>query len=197
MKRANSVDDYIESAPQWQEELLRLREILKSTGLVETVKWGGPCYTHNDKLIVGVGAFKSYVGLWFFQGALLTDKDGVLMNAQKGRTQAMRQWRFEYIKEIKSTKIKAYVKEAIAIHESGQVIKPNRDKPVIVPPELEKALAGNKNANKQFQEFGKGKQRDYAEYIAEAKREDTKLKRLEKILPMITAGIGLHDKYKR
>ena len=40
------------------------------------------------------------------------------------------------------------------------------------------------------------KQREYCEYIATAKRDPTKLSRLEKIKPMILNGTGLHDKYK-
>ena len=43
----------------------------------------------------------------------------------------------------------------------------------------------------------KGKQREYAEYIADAKREETKSKRLEKIIPMILANQGLNDKYRK
>lgn len=34
------------------------------------------------------------------------------------------------------------------------------------------------------------------EYVAEAKREETRLRRVEKILPMIRAGGGLHDRYR-
>ncbi|MEL7473318.1 MAG: YdeI/OmpD-associated family protein, partial [Planctomycetota bacterium] len=41
-----------------------------------------------------------------------------------------------------------------------------------------------------------GKQRQYNEHVSEAKREETKLKRVEKIKPMILEGVGLHDKYK-
>ncbi len=40
------------------------------------------------------------------------------------------------------------------------------------------------------------KQRDYCEYIAEAKQQKTKESRLEKIIPMISKGQGLNDKYK-
>ena len=42
----------------------------------------------------------------------------------------------------------------------------------------------------------RGKQREYAEYIAGAKREETRSKRLQKVFPMIEAGIGLNDKYR-
>ena len=124
MKRYKTVDQYIAGAEQWQQELIRLREILQSTPLEETVKWGGPCYTHGGKLVVGIGGFKSYVGLWFFQGALLSDKDGVLMNAQEGRTKAMWKWSFNSLKEIKAWQIKAYVKEAIELQEPANKSKP-------------------------------------------------------------------------
>ena len=73
MKRYSSVDDYIEGVGLWNKELRQLRQVLRSTRLEETVKWGAPCYTLNGKNVVGLGAFKSYVGLWFFQGALLKD----------------------------------------------------------------------------------------------------------------------------
>lgn len=197
MKRYTTVDEYIENATHWQPELIRLREILLSTPLVETVKWGGPCYTHNDKMVVGLGAFKSYCGLWFFQGALLADKDKVLMNAQEGRTKALRQWRFKSAKEIKARQIKAYVKEAIALQEAGQEIRPDRNKALAIPPELKKALTKNFKAQTAFKALTKGKQREYADYIADAKRDETKAKRLEKILPMIAAGAGLNDKYRK
>jgi uncharacterized protein YdeI (YjbR/CyaY-like superfamily) len=113
MKRYKSVDAYIDGAEYFQDELRQLLKILQSTDLVEEVKWGGPCYTYNGKNIVGMGAFKSYCGLWFYQGALLSDLDDVLINAQEGKTKALRQLRFASKKEINSGPLKKYVKEAI------------------------------------------------------------------------------------
>ena len=196
MKRYKTVDEYIEGAEHWQSELRQLRKILTSTDLEETVKWGGPCYTYHGKNIVGMGAFKAYFGLWFFQGALLTDSQQVLVNAQEGKTKALRQWRMQARKEIDPRLIRSYVKEAISVQTQGLDIKPARDKPLNVPPQLEAALSKNKRANARFKELSRGKQREYAEYIADAKREETKVKRLEKILPMIIAGKGLNDKYR-
>ena len=196
MKRFQSVDDYINNAEYWQAELIRLREILLTTKLIETVKWGSPCYTHNDKMVVGLGSFKSYVGLWFFQGALLADRDNVLMNAQEGRTKAMRQWRFSSEKEIKARKIKAYIKEAIELQDQGHEIKPDRSKLVEIPRELKTALARDKKAAAKFKVLTKGRQREFADYISGAKRAETKKRRLEKILPMIKGGVGLNDKYR-
>lgn len=115
MRRARSVDDYIDNAEHWQAELVRLREILKTTGLEETVKWGGPCYTWKGKNVVGIGGFKSYFGLWFFEGAGLEDKEEVLINAQPGKTKMLRQWRMTSADEIRPAVIKKYVKEAAAL----------------------------------------------------------------------------------
>ena len=179
----------------WSAELARLRAILQETPLEETIKWGAPCYTANGKNVVGMAAFKAYFGLWFHQGALLADEAGVLINAQEGKTKALRQWRFASAKEIKPRIIKRYVREAIALAAEGRSIKPERQKPLSIPAELSDALARSKKSSTAFASLSKGKQREYADYIAEAKREETKLKRVDKILPMIAAGQGLHDKY--
>lgn len=196
MNRFKTVDQYINRLELWKPEITRLREILIATGLQETIKWGAPCYTHQGKNVVGVGGFKSYFGLWFFQGALLSDKHKLLINAQEGRTKALRQWRMQTMKEIQPAKIRAYVGEAVKLVEAGKAIKPNRAKPVVIPAELEQAFKRNKRAHAMFKDFTIGKQREYTEYIAEAKQQATKSKRLEKILPMILDGVGLNDRYK-
>ena len=196
MNRYKTVDDYIAASDQWGTELAKLRAILSATELTEEVKWGAPCYTYDGKNVVGMAGFKSYVGLWFHQGALLKDDQKVLINAQEGTTKALRQWRMQSAKEIKPAIIKRYVKEAIQLVKDGKSIGPAKKRPLPIPPELKKAIAKTKIAQKKFAELTPGKQREYAQYIATAKREETKQKRLEKILPMIKAGIGLNDKYR-
>ena len=196
MKSASSVDDYIADAGAWQGELERLREILLSTELEEEVKWGGPCYTYDGKNVVGMAGFKSYFGLWFHQGALLKDEKKVLINAQEGKTKALRQWRMQTGKDIKPAIIRSYVREAIKLAREGKQIAPARNKPSVVPVELKKAFRAHRSASEKFKKLHPGLQREYTEYIADAKREDTKLRRIGKILPMIRKGIGLHDKYR-
>jgi uncharacterized protein YdeI (YjbR/CyaY-like superfamily) len=196
MKRYKTVDDYIKNAGQWQAELGRLRDILNSTELTEEVKWGAPCYTFGGKNVVGLAGFKSYVGLWFHQGALLKDDLDVLINAQEGTTKALRQWRMQSAKDIRPAVIKRYVKEAIQLVRDGKSIGPAKKKASTVPTELKQALSKNKTAQKKFSELTPGRQREYAEFIVSAKRPETKQKRLDKILPMIGAGVGLNDKYR-
>ena len=100
MKMFKTIDEFMENQGEHKKALIRLREIILSTGLIETIKWGSPVYTLNGKNIAGIGAFKSYFGIWFFQGALLQDLQKNLVNAQEGKTKALRQWRFKSIQEL-------------------------------------------------------------------------------------------------
>ena len=190
------VDQYLLKHNEWQLELTFLRDVLCSLSLKEEVKWGIPVYTINGKNVVGLGAFKSYVGLWFYQGALLADNEKVLVNAQEGKTRAMRQWRFTSVKELNKNLISKYVNEAIANQKQGREIKPAKAKAAAIPNELLTALKLDKRLKKAFASFTPYKQKEFAEYITEAKRVATKAARLEKIKPMILAAIGLNDKYR-
>jgi uncharacterized protein YdeI (YjbR/CyaY-like superfamily) len=57
---------------QWPLELLKT--IINKTVLIETIKWGIPVYTHTNKNIISIGGFKSYFGIWFFNGVFLKDE---------------------------------------------------------------------------------------------------------------------------
>jgi len=92
--------------------------------------------------------------------------------------------------------ISSYIKEAIKYLKEGKEIKPDREKVLVIPKDLKMTLNKNSKLKKCFNEFNRGKQREFCEYITEAEREDTKLKRIEKISPLIISGIGLNDKYR-
>ena len=195
MKRFKTADEFFASETMYPGELARLREIILATELHETVKWGAPVYTIEGKNVAGIGSFKSYFGIWFFQGAFLKDAEKVLINAQEGKTKGMRQWRFESGNEINKKLILKYLREAIANSKAGKEIKPEK-KSLNLPAELKSAFSEDLELRDAFEKITPGKQREYAEYISDAKREATKAARLEKIRPMIKAKIGLNDKYK-
>ncbi|WP_130734201.1 YdeI family protein [Flavobacterium sp. J27] len=179
---------------QWAEELETLKSIIEKTDLVETTKWGTAVYTHNNKNIIGIGGFKSYFGIWFYNGVFLKDDKNLLINAQEGKTKSLRQMRFQSKAEIDEKNILTYIKEAIAIEEKGLTIKV--EKQTFQSDYLENALNANSELKKAFLLFTKYKQNEFIEYIASAKQEKTKQTRLEKITPMILANIGLNDKYR-
>lgn len=191
-----SVDEFIEKHPHWQSELESLREMLLGTNLEETIKWGVPVYTLNGKNVVGTAAFKNHISLWFYQGALLKDNTALLYTTQEVSPKAMRQIRFEKGDPINVEMLRKYVLEAIGNEREGKRIKPEKNKELLIPVQLTDAFKENSALKTAFESLTPGKQREYAGYLTEAKREETKLKRLQKISPMILKGEGLHDKYK-
>ena len=196
-KNISSVDAYIDRHANWAEQLNTLRQILLSTELAETIKWGAPTYTIDSKNVVAIGAFKSYVGLWFFNGALLKDADNCLVNAQDGKTKALRQWRFNSDTPIDKALVLTYVQEAIENQKQGRSIKPAKpSKKFTIPDELQNALENDATLAKKFSALAPYKQKEYATHIGSAKREATRLSRLEKALPLIEQGQGLNDKYR-
>ena len=190
-----TVEQFIDKKSEWKEALTKLRKILQETDLEESIKWGAPVYSFGTKNVVGLGAFKSYVGLWFFQGVFLKDDAKVLENAQEGKTKALRQWRFASANEIDVDLVKAYVHEAIENQKAGKELKPQKKK-LEIPMELTSMFKQDKDLKSAFESLTPGKQKDYAEHISSAKQEKTRLSRLEKAIPMIKDGVGLHDKYK-
>ncbi len=181
---------------KWEPSVEALKSIIAKTGLVETLKWGVPTYTCEGKNLIGINAFKDYVGIWFFNGVFLKDESKKLVdNATTAK--AMRQWRFTSVEEILNNEqlILSYVEESIDNQRSGLVLKPEK-KETVISDFFQQHLDSDAAFAEAFSKFTPGKQREFTEHIDGAKREDTKHARMDKIKPMVLAGIGLHDKYR-
>lgn len=189
-----AVELYIEKAKQWKDEMTLLRSILLETALTETIKWGKPCYTYNDKNIVIIQDFKHHCDLGFFTGALLKDTEKLLEKAGE-HTQSARQLRFENVADIKRKKtiIKSFVKEAIENEKQG--IKPVVEEKVELEKivELENIFKKNKAFTKAFRALTPGRQRAYHMFFAGAKQSETRISRIEKYIPRIIDGYGIND----
>lgn len=182
---------------QWESELATLRLIIQKTGLELTIKWGAEVYTHNGKNVVSYYGFKNYFAIWFYNGVFLEDKKKVLINAQEDKTKALRQWRFTSKEEIDEKLILEYIFEAIKNENEGKVWKPQKYTELTIPYCLNDIFKSDKEIEKAFNKLAFYKQKEFVEYINTAKREETKLSRIDKIIPMILQGIGINDKYKK
>ncbi|MCG9971059.1 YdeI/OmpD-associated family protein [Christiangramia crocea] len=191
-----NVEEYIKCHSYWEEELRQLHEMILTTELKPEIKWGAPVYTLEGKNVMGIGAFKNHYCLWFFNGALLKENTSLLVNAQEDKTKALRQIRFEKGENVRTSVLLPYIREAIQNQREGKEIMPDKNRELVIPVELSTALDNDRELKDSFSKLTPGRQREYAEYISEAKREATKTSRLEKINPMIKSGVGLNDKYK-
>lgn len=181
---------------QWTEELELVASIINKLPLEKTIKWGAEVFTYNGKNIVSYGGFKNYFTVWFYNGVFMEDKYKVLVNAQEGKTKSLRQWRFASITEIDEKKITEYIYEAIEIEKRGLKIQPEKFVAIPVAELLEAEFKNDNSLKVAFKKLTPGKQKEYIVFINEAKQEATKLKRIDKIKPMIQQGVGLNDKYK-
>ncbi len=159
MQKNKTVEEFIAKKTQWKDALEKLRSILLSTEMVETIKWGAPTYTVNGKNVIGLGAFKSYVGIWFYQGVFLKDDQKKLINAQEGKTKALRQWRFASVDEIDNDLVFQYVLEAIQNQKEGKEIKPEKSEAIKMPIELNTALTFNADLKRSFNQLTPFKQK--------------------------------------
>ena len=171
-----------------------LRQILLDCGLQEELKWSVPCYTHQQKNVVILAAFKNYFSLSFFKGALLQDPNK-LLQAPGEHTQVNRLLKFTASTHLPeyTDQIKAFVFEAMALEDLPQ--KPNKSKTTtkISVPEWDQTLKQTPVLKKAFNALSPGRQRAYLIYFSSAKQTQTRLKRIQQYVPYILQGKGMND----
>ncbi|MDR3010538.1 MAG: DUF1801 domain-containing protein [Sphingobacterium sp.] len=188
--------NWYQSRGNWQEAEELMQQIIQQTSLKKEFKWGSYIYTHKGKNVIGWGGFKNFFSLWFYNGVFLTDRDKHLISASEGKTKALRQWRFEDVKDMDTEKIAKYIQESIQTIDAGKELKPTKSPTKAPTGLLLEALQTDPTFAESFQALTPGKQKEYIEYIDEAKQEKTKQSRIEKIKPLVLAKRGLNDKYK-
>ncbi|MDB6139229.1 MAG: hypothetical protein JWO94_2301 [Verrucomicrobiaceae bacterium] len=192
-KRNPQVDAFFSKARAWQNEMLRLRTIILSSGLTEELKWGKPCYTFQGSNIVILQGFKESCALLFAKGALLKDPVGMLEKPGEN-TQAARRIPFTSVQEItaKESLLKAFIDEAIEAEKAGLKVDFKRN-PEPIPEELQKKLDENPDFKTAFDALTPGRQRAYILYFSAAKQPKTREARIEKCMQPILNGKGLND----
>jgi uncharacterized protein YdeI (YjbR/CyaY-like superfamily) len=190
------VDKFLREADAWREEFTKLRSIILDCGLSEELKWGKPCYSLQGANVVLIHGFKEYCAILFMKGALLKDKQGILIQ-QTENVQSARQVRFAHVREIVKLApiLKAYVKEAIAVENAGLKIDYKKTEDFPMPDEFQKKLREMPALKTAFEALTPGRQRGYLLYFAAAKQSQTRESRIEKCIDPILDGKGLNDDY--
>jgi len=201
-RRIAAVDAYIHKSGEFAQPVLAyLREVIHAgaPGVVEAIKWSMPFFVYKGVILGNMAAFKAHCsfGLWGAGAVEVLRGDGVAQGGNMGS--------FGKITSIKDlpprTKLVGYVKLAKKAIDDGDHTKawsrPKVAKPEAEVPEvLVAALKKNKAAAKKFEAMTPGCKREYCEWIAEAKREETKEKRVATALEWITEGKSRNWKYE-
>lgn len=182
------------SARKWLPGLEGLRDICRSAGLIETAKWGHPCYMHAGRNIALIGALQGDFRLNFFNAALMKDPQG-LMERQGPNTQHPDSIRFTASEQVKerAAAIRAYLLEAMAYAEAG-VKPPKTTQALDLPDELVDAMDADPELAEAFHALTPGRQRSYVIHLSSAKTSATRVSRIEKARPQILAGKGANER---
>jgi hypothetical protein len=195
-RRDPRVDAYIKkSAPFAQPILARLREQVHAAcpDVEETLKWRMPSFEYKG-LLCGMAAFKQHVTFGFWKHDLIVGENGKWKEAMGS---------FGCIKSLDDlppkTEFARYMKKAVQLNDDGVKVerKKTTKKPLAMHPELKTALARNKKAAATLEGFPPSAQREYVEWIADAKSDDTRARRIEQAVEWLAEGKRRHWKYER
>jgi uncharacterized protein YdeI (YjbR/CyaY-like superfamily) len=195
------VDTYIAKSAEFARPILNhLRKLVHKAcpKANETVKWGMPFFEYNG-LLCNMASFKQHCAFGFWNASLLNDPKGVLQ--VKNRTSMGHLERITSLKDLPAdSTIVALIKGAAALNEQG-IKKPapkRAPKPELpMPAALAAALKKNKIAKANFEKMPPSHRREYIEWIAEAKTESTRDKRIATTVEWVTEGKSRNWAYKK
>lgn len=188
------VDEFINKTTKWHQEMVQLRAIVLECELVEELKWGVPCYTFKGTNILIIHGFKEYCALNFFNGVLLNDAEGILIQ-QTENVQTGRQIRFKSLSEIIKLipVLKAYIYEAIEVEKAGLKVDLKKTKDFEMPEELQQKLDTEPDFKSAFEALTPGRQRGYLLHFSQPKQSKSRIARIEKNTERILNGKGFRD----
>lgn len=178
------------STRKWADGLLALRQLCLSLSLVETVKWGHPCYLHKKRNIAIIGALRTDFRLSFFNAALMQDAAGVLERPGPN-TKHPDMLRFTNNAQVDAMAelIRSYLQEAMTYAEAG--LQPQKEtREIELPPELAEALNADPELAAAFHSLTAGRQRSYVIQLNSAKKPETRISRIIAFRDRILAGKG-------
>ena len=197
MARDPRIDAYIErAAPFAQPILSHVRELVHEAcpQVEETIKWGMPTFVHAGGILCVMAAFKQHASFGFWKHALVVGDDSP-------RDGMGSYGKMASIKDLPPKKtLLAHIKKAMKLNEDGVKAPAARKSTPKPPPEapddLVAALKKDRAAKATFDAFPPGCKREYIEWIVEAKREDTRAKRVAQTVEWLAEGKRRNWKYE-
>lgn len=199
MKTDPRIDDYIAAAAPFAQPILaelRARVHASCPELEETLKWSSPAFVYRGKLLGVMAAFKQHAAFNLWQGAKVVDEDTA---AREGMGQF---GKLLTVADLPSqVEMKRWLRKAMALIEAGEGRGGTRSAQpkaaLEAPGDLLAALAAKPAAQSHFSAFSPAKRREYIEWVIEAKRAETRAKRIEQAVEWIAEGKARHWKYER
>ena len=196
MKTDPRIDAYIDDkAADFAKPILRhLRAMVHEAcpDCEETLKWSMPTFMYKGKILAGLASFKAHAtfGYW---------NDSMLQADEKNRSAMGQFGRLTSLDDLppRETLI-ALTRKSMALVDSGAKIERRREPkaPLAVPQDLQAAIDAAPAAKATWDAFPPSCQREYVEWVTEAKRDETRSKRLAQTMEWLTEGKRRNWKYE-
>ena len=200
------VDAYIaESKPFAQPILTHIRKLIHKAcpNVTESMKWSRPFFEYKGAILANMSAFKEHCSFGFWGEEIAA----ILREAKLLQPDAMGSLgRLTRIEDLPADKqMLSLLRQAAGFVDSGQYTSPIAARQKVVkapkaaveaPPEFTKALEANKKAAAAFAAFSPSCKREYVEWIADAKRAETRDKRVATAMDWISEGKQRNWKYQ-
>ena len=192
------VDEYIKNAKPFARPILtHIRKLMHKgcPDLTETIKWGMPAFDYHGPM-ASMAAFKEHAVFGFMKEDLIPG-----MKQYIKEKEAMGSWgRITSLQGIPpDDEIIEFVRVAARLNEQGIKSPKRKPKPVVVnmPSDFMKAIRANKKALATYENFSPSNKRDYAEWINDAKTEETRTKRMATAIEWMSEGKPRMWKYMK
>lgn len=196
------IDAYITRSAAFAQPILRdLRELVHRAvpEIEETIKWGMPTFCHGGKILCGMAAFKAHCtfGFWHRDMAAVLGKAGGQAEAAMGSF-----GRITARADLPGdAALVRFIRAARKLIDDGVPSRPQPTKKtaaaaVSVPADLAAALRANRAAARTFADFPPSHRREYVEWITDAKRPETRTRRLATTLAWLAEGKSRNWKYE-
>ena len=196
MNREPRIDPYIAKAAPFARPILeKIRDRVHAAApeAEEAMKWSAPCFTLNGKILIVMAAFKAHAALNFWRGQEIGD----------GAAKAGAMGQFGQLKSVDDlppdAELDALIKEAAALTAQTPAPRKTKHEPKPTPtlhPEFAAALDKAPSAKTALDGFPPSAQRDYFEWISEAKQDATRAKRIATAIEWLCEGKRRHWKYQ-
>ena len=198
MARDERVDAYIERQAEFAKPILtKLRAMVHAAcpDCDETLKWSMPSFIYKGSILANMAAFKAHATFGFWQAKLVVGETG----RERGAMGSFgRLTRVEDLPD--EATMAALIRKAMTLVDTGEKApRPvKHPKPALeTPPDLLEALAANEAARATFDDFPPSARRDYLDWLADAKRPETRAKRLAQAVEWMAEGKRRHWKYEQ
>jgi len=199
------VEVYIAKAKPFAQPILEhIRELVHKAcpEVVETIKWSRPFFEYKGAILCNMASFKEHCsfGFWGEEIAAVVREAEVIKPGAMGTL-----GRIARVEDLPVDKMLSLLRQAKGFIDSGQYTSPIAARHKVVkapapavkaPPEFGKALKANKKASTAFAAFSPSCKREYIEWIADAKRIETRDKRIATAVEWISEGKQRNWKYQ-